>query len=344
MLTSKRVEVPADSDDFQAEMERRGWSDGLPMVPPTEARVAAFVDASGREAGEVVAKLPPTWAEATIEKIAVNAVLAGCRPAYMRVIVAAIAAAAQEPFNLYAIQTTTHPCGVLVIVGGPVAAELEMNSGYGAFGPGNRANATIGRAVRLVLMNVAGARPGVLDRATQGTPAKYTYCVAENAADSPWPPFRVSIGFAETDSVVTVVAGEGPHNINDHGSTSAASLLRQVASSIAIPGSNNAYMKGDSFLFLGPEHARQLAAEGLSREDVQARLFEAARIPREMFGPGQLEHIVAGLSPAAIAISGEALALGVSPDDIKVLVVGGDGRHSAWVPTFGMTRCCSELI
>jgi hypothetical protein len=343
-LTSARVEVPADLDAFQDEMERRGWGDGLPLVPPTPDRVAAFVRASGLPGPEPVAALPPTWAEATVERIAVNAVLAGCRPEHMPVVVAALRAAAQEPFNLYAVQTTTHPCAVLVIVGGPEASRLGMNAGYGAFGPGSRANASIGRAVRLVLMNVGGARPGVLDRATQGTPAKYTYCVAENEADSPWEPLRAALGFALTDSVLTVVAGEGPHNINDHGSASADSLLQQIAGTLAVPGSNNAYMKGDSYLFLGPEHARQLASAGLGRPDVQRRVFELARIPRERFGPGQLAHIEGGLGPAEAETAREALSIGRGPEDIRVVVVGGDGRHSCWVPTFGMTRSCSVVI
>jgi len=343
-LASTRVEVPADLDAFQDEMERRGWGDGLPMVPPTPERVAAFVSAAGRPPGEVVAALPPTWAEATVEKVAVNAVMAGCRPGHMPVILAAIRAAAQEQFNLYAVQTTTHPCAVLVIVSGPVASELGMNAGYGALGPGNRANATIGRAVRLVLMNVGGARPGTLDRATQGTPAKYTYCVAENEAASPWEPLRVSLGFGAADSVVTVVAGEGPHNINDHGSTTADSLLRQIAGTLAIPGSNNAYMQGDSYLFLGPEHARQLAAEGLDRAEVQRRVFEGARIPRDRFGPGQLARIEDVLTPDQREMTREALWVGVGPEDVRVLVMGGDGRHSCWVPTFGMTRSCSEVV
>ncbi|HXM56171.1 MAG TPA: hypothetical protein VOB72_12335 [Candidatus Dormibacteraeota bacterium] len=341
---STRVDVPADLDAFQDEMERRGWGDGLPLVPPTPDRVAACVAASGRPAAEVVAALPPTWAEATVEKVAVNAVMAGCRPEHLPVVLAALRAAAREPFNLYAVQTTTHPCAVLVIVGGPVAARLGMNAGYGAFGPGARANATIGRAVRLVLMNVGGARPGVLDRATQGTPAKYTYCVAENEADSPWEPLRVSLGFGLGDSVVSVVAGEAPHNVNDHGSTSADGLLRQLAGTLAVPGSNNAYLKGDSYLFLGPEHARQLAAAGLGRADVQRRVFELARIPRERFGPGQLAHIEGGFTPADVAMTREALWVGRGPEDVRVLVVGGDGRHSCWVPTFGMTRSCSEVV
>jgi len=343
-LASTRVEVPADLDAFQDEMERRGWGDGLPMVPPTPERVAAFVSAAGRPPGEVVAALPPTWAEATVEKVAVNAVMAGCRPEHAPVVLAAIRAVAQEPFNLYAVQTTTHPCAVLVIVSGPIAPELGMNAGYGAFGPGNRANATIGRAVRLVLMNVGGARPGTLDRATQGTPAKYTYCVAENEAASPWEPLRVALGFGSGDSVVTVVAGEGPHNINDHGSTTADSLLRQIAGTLAIPGSNNAYMQGDSYLFLGPEHARQLAAAGLDRAAVQRLVFEGARIPRGRFGPGQLARIEDVLTAGQREMTRDSLWVGGGPEDVRLLVVGGDGRHSSWVPTFGMTRSCSELV
>lgn len=343
-LRSSRLDVPSDLDAFQDEMERRGWGDGLPLVPPTPERVAAFVRAAGRPPAEVVAALPPTWAEATVEKVAVNAVMAGCRPEHLPVVLAAIRAAAREPFNLYAVQTTTHPCAVLVIVSGPIATELGMNAGYGAFGPGNRANATIGRAVRLVLMNLGGARPGTLDRATQGTPAKYTYCVAENDEASPWEPLRVALGFGAAASVVTVVAGEGPHNINDHGSTTADSLLRQIAGTLAIPGSNNAYMQGDSYLFLGPEHARQLAAEGLDRAAVQRLVFEGARIPRERFGAGQLARIEEVLAPAQRERTHESLWIGEGPEDVRVLVAGGDGRHSCWVPTFGMTRSCSEVV
>ncbi|HKF76421.1 MAG TPA: hypothetical protein VKF59_09790 [Candidatus Dormibacteraeota bacterium] len=343
-LTSTRVEVDPEPDAFLDAMEARGWGDGLPLVPPTPERVAAAVAASGRPPGEVVAVLPPSLAAATVEKVAVNAVLAGCRPAYLPVVLAAIRAAAQEPFNLPAIQATTHPCAVLTLVSGPIARQLGMNWGYGAFGPGHRANATIGRAVRLVLMNVGGARPGTLDRATQGTPAKYTYCAAENEEDSPWPPLRVSLGFGADQSIVTVIAGEAPHNINDHGSADAAGLLLQMAGTLATPGSNNVYMKGDGYLFLGPEHARQLAAHGLSREDVQAWLFEHAVVPHERMGAGQLRHIQHGLTEEERRLAGQAQRLGRDPGAIRIAVVGGDGRHSCWVPTFGMTQSCSEVV
>jgi len=343
-LVSDRVEVSADPYELQDEIERRGWGDGLPVVPPTEKLVSEFIRASGGNGSEVLAQLAPTWVDATIEKVAINAVMAGSRPEYMPVICAAVRAVAQKPFNLYSVQNTTHPCGVLVLVSGPISGDLRMNSGYGAFGPGNRANASIGRALRLILMNIGGARPGVRDRATQGTPAKFTYCVAENEAASPWGSFRGTLGFGPTDSVVTVIAGEGPHNINDHGSTTVDGLITQLANTLATPGNNNTYMRGDSYVFFGPEHAQQLANSGMSREDVQARLFEASRVPRDRFGAEQLAYLEAGYGPDQKAITSNAIYLGVNWRDLKVVVVGGDGRHSCWVPSFGISMSCSEVI
>jgi hypothetical protein len=343
-LYSARLDVPAEIEEFQERMLELGWGDGLPLIPPVPDKVQEFVLAAGAPANTVVAQLPPAFADATVEKIAVNAVMAGCRPEYMPVVIAAVRAAAQEAFNLYAVQTTTHPCAVLLIVGGPIAEQIGMNYGYGAFGPGNRANATIGRAMRLVLLNIGGAKPGVLDRATQGSPAKYTFCVAENERDSPWPSLRESLGYRADESVVTVVAGEPPHNLNDHGSTSAESLLRNLAGAITTTGNNNVSMKGDSYLFLGPEHARQLSVEGLKRADVQSWLFEHARVPRERFSPGQLAFLEGYFDAREREISRDGIPLGGSPEDIRILVLGGDGRHSAWVPTFGITRSCSERI
>jgi len=344
-LISSRIDLPADAESFYEEIERRGWGDGLPVMPPIPGRVSEFVAAAGMAAGHAIAELAPSWSLATVEKIAINAVMAGCRPEFMPVLIAAVRALAQPAFNLQAVQTTTHPCAVLVLVGGPIAGRLGLGSGYGAFGPGNRANATIGRAVRLLLMNIGGARPGELDRATQGTPAKYTYCVAENEERSPWPPLRVALGYEPDQSIVTVIAGEAPHNINDHGSVDAAGVIRQIASTMATPGNNNVYMRGgDSYVFLGPEHANQIAVEGISRDELQARLYELAQVPHNMFGRGQLEHIRSGLSDEVRGQTTETMYVGLSPTDIQILVVGGDGRHSAWVPTFGMTRSCTAIV
>ncbi len=341
---SARLEVPAEPLAFFEEMERRGWGDGLPVIPPTPEHVEAFVAASGRPAEEVVGDLAPNAVGATVEKIAANAVMAGCRAAYMPVLVAAVKGVADPAFNLLAVQPTTHPCGVLVLVHGPIARALEMNAGYGAFGPGNRANATIGRALRLVLLNIGGGRPGLLDRATQGSPAKYTFCVAENEADCPWPSLRESLGFQATDSVVTVHAGEAPHNVNDHGSFTPESLVHQLASAMAAPGSNQVYMRSDTFVFLGPEHAHQLADAGYTRESLQLALFDGSRIPPERFGPGQLRHIRDNLTPEDLALAAEGIPPAREPADIRLTVVGDRGRHSCWVPGFGFSRSSSVLV
>jgi len=343
-LTSERIELDDDYDQFLAVVEERGWSDGLPMVPPTPERVSRFVAAANRAPSDVLGQLPPLWSKVTVEKIAVNAVMAGCLAEHMPVVVAAIEAVIQEPFNLNGVQATTHPCAVFVLVHGPITTRLGMNWGYGSLGPGNRANAAIGRAVRLVLMNVGGAVPGTLDRSTLGSPAKYTYCAAENEIDSPWPPLRIDLGFTREDSVVTVVAGEPPHNINDHGSADAVGLLRTITYAMATTGHNNHAQQGDVFVLFGPEHARIIAAAGFSRVDAQRYLFENVRVPRENFGQGQLAFIESHLNPEQKQRAHRGLPIAASPEDIQILVMGGDGRHSAWVPTFGSTRSVSRRL
>jgi hypothetical protein len=175
----------------------RGWMDGLPFIPPRDERVARMLAYADRDPKEVVAVLPPRWGEATLEKIAVNAVMAGCLPQYLPVVMTAVSAMAEEAFNLYAVQATTHPCTPLILVNGPMAKELNINGRYNALGQGWRANATIGRAIRLILLNIGGGEPGVLDRATVGHPGKYSYCLAENEAENPWIPLHLEKGFSK---------------------------------------------------------------------------------------------------------------------------------------------------
>jgi len=198
----------------------RNWCDGLPIVPPTEERVRAMLGRFDRE--RVLGVMPPLWREASVEKLAVNAVMAGCEPAHFPIIVAATEALLDPAFNLYGVQATTHPVAPLVIVNGPYGRSIGLHSGSGCFGPGFRANATIGRAIRLILLNIGGAWPGRYDMATQGSPAKFSYCIAENETASPWGPMQ------EGD-VVTVYGGEPPHNVNDHVSTTAAGVLANIA-------------------------------------------------------------------------------------------------------------------
>src|SRR5499426_929331 len=208
--------------------------------------------------------MPPLWRECTVEKIAVNAVMAGCLPEYFPVVLAAVQAMLDPAFNLYGVQATTHPVAPLLILNGPAAETLGMHAGSGCFGPGFRPNATIGRAIRLVLMNVGGGWPGRHDMATQGSPAKFTYCIAERDNGAPWPSLRERLGFSPDQSVVTVFGGEGPHNVNGHVSTTAAGVLSNVSSVATTLGSNVGWYMAQSQLLvvLGPEHAQTIAADG----------------------------------------------------------------------------------
>ncbi len=332
-MTAELIELAdASQEALDDYLEARGWSDGLPMVAPTVERVAAMVAGSGRAADESLGPMPPRQGDATIEALAINAVLAGCRPEHFPVVVAAIEAALAPEFNLYAVQATTHPCSPLVIVNGPVAEELGINARYGAFGPGVRANATIGRAVRLILHNVGGGVPGVLDRATQGQPSKYSFCVAENEAESPWEPLGVERGFEPGTSTVTVVGCESPHNINDHVSTGADGILATIAASMADLGSNNSYLHGEPVLALGPEHAAILGGAGLTKADIRRHLFDHARIPRQVWSRGGVGSMQPDTFPGEAAIPVMS-----DPASLIVVVVGGFGRHSSWLPTFGHT-------
>jgi hypothetical protein len=320
-------------DEIDAHYQERGWTDGLPVVAPTEARVHAFLAATDRDPREVIGVLPPRQGEATVEKIAINAVMAGCRPEYFPVILAGIEALADPLFNLDSVQATTHPVAPLLVVNGPIAREIGLNAGYNAFGQGTRANVTIGRAVRLVLMNVGGGLPGTGDRATQGSPTKIAYCVAENEAESPWEPLHVEAGLARDVSTVTVFGCEGPHNIQDHYSNTGLGVLRTVAGAMGQAGSNNLLGRGWPLLSLGPEHAATIARDGYSKRQVKEFLFEHARFPLGRLGAEYRRYQV---ERQHVADADDTMVPIVrAAEDISVIVVGGAGKHSAWQPTFG---------
>jgi hypothetical protein len=340
-----RHRAPEDLLAFQAFMMERGWGDGLPMIPATAERVLAMIAGAGRPADDLVAILPPRLGRATVERVAVNAVLAGALPEHFPVILAAVEAVAEPAFNLQAIQTTTHPCSPLIIVNGPIAARLGINGAGNALGQGHRANAVIGRALRLLLQNTGGARPGSEDRATQGHPGKYSYCVAENEAASPWEPLSVERGFPAGVSTVTVCASEGPHNINDHGSATPEGILTTVAGTAATVGSNNIYLGGEPLVVLGPEHAATVAGGGWSKADFKRALWERAQVPLSRFDPSNLERF-AVIHPAGFKDRPpETLApLARAWTDIMVVVAGGAGKHSVLIPTFGATRSVTRRV
>ena len=329
-MAAEIIELADDVEALDDYLAEQGWSDGLPVVAPTPERVAAMMAAVALPADHELGAMAPRQGIATVETVAINAVMAGCRPSYFPVVVAAVEAALDPAFNLFAVQATTHPCSPLILVNGPIATELDINARYGAFGPGHRANATIGRAMRLVLLNVGGAAPGVLDRSTQGQPSKYSFCVAENEAESPWEPLHVELGYDAGDSTVTVVGCENPHNINDHVSTDAEGVMTTVYGSLANMGSNNAYLHGGPVLAFGPEHAAIVAAGGLSKAAVKRLVFEHARVPRHIWERGGMAKMAD--DPFA---ADDAVPIIARPEDLIVVVIGGFGRHSSWLPTFG---------
>ena len=341
------VDVPDDLDEFNEFAMQARWGDGLPLVPPTPERVERMAAVDGRAPDITIARIPPLWGDATVETVAVNAVMAGCRPEYFPFVVAAVAAAAKTEVNLLAAQATTHPCTLMVMLNGPLVRQIDANCGAGAFGSGNRPNATIGRAVRLALQNIGAAYAGDADRSTLGSPAKYSFCFAENEAESPWSPFHVDRGFALEDSTVTVCATEPPHNIEDHISTEPEALVGTLAYSIADIGSNNAYF-GNADLFVGvcPEHARVLDRHGWTKQDLQQALFEQARIPyRHLLDRGSY-----GIAPSAKfaeASDGELdVPMADAPDDFNIFCIGGAGLHSCWIPTLaaGNARSATVLV
>jgi hypothetical protein len=323
-LTSKRFEVSDAIEAIEMYYER-GWTDGLPVVPPTEERVREFLAASGQQPGDIVGAIPQRNRVMTAEKIAINAVMAGCLPAYAPVVMAAVGAMTSDRFNPHGSTTSTAGAAPLIIVSGPIARELEINSGANLFGPGWRANATIGRALRLVLMNLGGAVPGVLDRATMGHPGKYTYCIAESEEASPWEPLRVDLGFGAESSTVTVVASESPHQVRDDSSYEPRSLLDGFVDSMTGAGS---FTSADWVVVVCPEHAAVIGRHGWSRDDVKGYLAERCRrsladlkrLGRRKGQPeaGDEEKMVQMLS---------------GPEEILLLVAGGAaGVFSAVIP------------
>jgi len=324
----------------------KGWSDGLPVIPPTPERVERMLAYCDRDFGEPVVKIPPRYGAATPIRVAANAVMAGCKPEYFPLVLLALEAMAEAPYNLYGTQATTHPCTPLLIFNGPVAAEVGINAGHNVMGNYFRANAVIGRAVRLALVNIGAAIPGTGDMATAGTPAKFTFCVAENEAASPWEPLHVERGFPRASSTVTVVAAEGPHNVNDHESLSPEGILTMIAGTMAITGSNNAYYAGQPVLAFGPEHAATAASDGMSKRDVKQWLYDHATIPLSKFSKEGIERRFRRklAEQYANAPLDTPVHMWAKPDDLIVIVTGGAGKHSQYIPTFGNTRSVTRAL
>ncbi|HEV2008644.1 MAG TPA: hypothetical protein VGQ88_07965 [Burkholderiales bacterium] len=341
---AETLSVTEDLFAFNEECERRHWSDGLPLIPPTVERVEWMLRGTRRSPAEVVAHVAPGFGVASIERIAINAVMAGCRPESLPLLIAAVEAVTERRFNLQGIQATTNPATPWIIINGPIAGELRFNSKLNCLGQGSWANATLGRALRLVLQNIGGAQPGEMDRATHGQPGKYTFCCAENEAESPWAPLHVERGFAADESVVTVVGAAGTLNMNSH-SKDAKDLLRAMADSMTFPTSNDYHFAGEPWVVISPEHAAVLNRGGLSKPDVKKQLWDQSKMLASRFAAKDYDRArhtrsgeLGGFAPDT------AVPISRSPDDMGIVVAGGPGTHSVYVPTFGQTRAVSRRV
>ncbi len=311
----------------------KGWTDGLPIVPPTEDRVQAMLEYTSRGPMDVVAILEPKRGAATVEKIAINAVMAGCLPRYLPVLLAAVQAVGEERFNLYGLQGGTHNASVLMVVNGPVAKDLDINCGYNMTGDRWRSSATICRALNLIITNIGGI-PGASNINSQGQLTKFRHCIAENEDDSPWEPLHVERGFERDASTVTVFAGASQPIDDNGGSKSGKDIIALFALSTANLGNRNTNGEGEPLIIFVPHHARMLARDGYTKRDVQRFLFERARLRVGDIPPGYLEAFSSKWHKYYCNISPDyGVPIADRPEDIAIVVMGGRGAHSLSVQT-----------
>jgi hypothetical protein len=342
------AEAPADPEAFFEFAERRIWGDGLPLVPPTPDRVKSFLAAAGRAPHEVVGVLDPRGGAATVEYIAINAVMAGCRPEYLPVVIAAVEAITDPVFDLHSVQVDVNAATVVVVVNGPVRQRIGMNALGNCLGGGNRANVTIGRAVRLVMMNIGGSRPPDSDVAIHGQPGKISMCFAEDEEGTPWEPLSVERGFAPSQSTVTVAAVTGTQNVLT-GVHDPDAMLTLIADGICTMGSNTVLLggrAGQGGLGGGPVVsfsrglARLLDRDGLTKQDVKARIFERARKPASLMpmtlNPVRIEQV--------IRVDGEVHALR-DPDQVVLVVAGYDSpNHTCLMPNYCVNGVVTRAV
>jgi hypothetical protein len=335
--------APDDFADINRDFYYRSWTDGLPIVPPTPDNWKKML--SGHDPDEQLGLIEPGLGIATMGNVAANAIMAGCDNSALPVLIAAVKGLTDPKLNLKALQATTHPCTVAMMVNGPVIRNMGINCGTNAMGQGTKANATLGRALRLILINVGGGIPGVLDRSTMGTPAKLSFCFGENEDASPWDPLHVEHGFKPDQSTVTLFGSEGPHNVNDHYGETGEALLISVAGVMSTASCNNSKYDYEYLVALGPEHAGVIADSGFSKQDVKEFLSEKCVIPRQFASEGWMHLFRERQADRMLGPDGrDGIKLFSSPDQIVVAVTGGAGRHSACIPTFGNTQMVTVAI
>jgi hypothetical protein len=319
-------------------------SDGLPVIAPTRARVDELLAAIGVDGSERIGRIPPRGGMLTYESAAANAVMTGCTPDQFWVVIESMKTMLEPRFKLPSMQTTTHPVGACLIVSGPMADQVGVHGGTGCLGPGFKANARIGRAVRLIQLNVGGAWPGSGDMATMGSPAKWTFCFSDQSLygrdGTYWPTIAEEFTGRKDASVICAAPVEAPHNVNDHFSSTASGVLRMITNSLANVGSNHAHQPNSTpVVIIGPEHAEIIASEGFTRDDARNYIARHARIPLKQWSPENQKGRIRERFPKLYAEAEDSVELPIilDPQDLVIAVAGGVGRHSMVAPSFGLS-------
>ena len=332
-LVSRRYKVDGDGRAVFNDMYKRGFTDGLPVIAPTSDAVQEMLDYAQIHPSDLIAEVPPKCAPATAEKAAINAIMAGCLPEYFPVVIAALKAVVKPSFNLLSIQTTTNPATPVLIINGPIRTKLDINSGRGCMGPGWRANATIGRALRLILLNIGECPPGEVDKAIHGMPGKFTFCFGELEEQSPWDPLHVELGFRRDASTVTAFAGQGTQNLYAT-LQKAENIIHMLADGMRCYGNNDYFRAvGSPLVVMTPGHAKVFADQGWTKASIKQELFERTKIPRSYIPETQPSGPVYASFPPE-----QMCEICRTPDDIKIVVAGGpEAYHITYIPSFGTT-------
>ncbi len=342
---ASRVEL-ADGVDPYEFCYRAGFADPLPVIPPTVERVERMLEATALPPDRSVARVPPNYGMATVEKIAANAVMAGCKPEMMRVLIPLVRAACDERFNIHGVQATTHFAAPLVIVNGPIRRELDFACGSNVFSNTSRANSTLGRAFQLILTNIGGAKPGELDMSTLGNPGKFSYCIAENEEESPWEPLHTEFGLERDRSAVTLFAAEPPHGVSEHNAREGRTILKAISRALATVFSYRFCLGWEAVVVLCPEHVKTLNRSGFTKDAIRESLFENTAIPiKEYEGDGG-EGTQFVQMYQQVTINGELCYRKFAhPSQIKIIVAGGTaGKFSAVIGSWATGPRGSQMV
>ena len=342
---ASRITLRDDEDPF--EYCRRQFGDALPVIPPTVEKVEAMVRESGLAPETVIARVPPFYGEATVEKIAANAVMAGCEPRMMRVLLPLVRAACDERFNLHGVQATTHFAAPLVMINGPVRKELGFWWKQNVFSNVARANSTLGRAFQLILLNIGGGRPDGIDMSALGNPGKFSFCIAENEEENPWEPFHVTRGLKREQSAVSLFAAEPPRGVSEHTAPAGKTVLETISFALATVWSYRTCLMPEAIVVLCPEHVKTIHRDGITKEQARQFLFENTGIPVRHYSPAErAEGTQLAANYKEITVRGERCYQKFrSPESISIFVAGGTaGKFSAVIGSWSTGPAGSQMV